>query len=276
MPVLWRRVATTTAPILDRDTQVPADDSEPAAHRLSKPFRSGRFLLRPDERWAIVGKTGSGKSVFARWIDAQYYRAGWPIVIIDPKKRYVDTSVGETYASTPSEATIARPFRNDGTLVEGCRVQIYLPTFPAIRDTTLDKLLFSVLEHGGMVLHIEDLSQMATESKWPLGFSANLQDGRAADIVMLNLAQQPVGIPTAIAKNTENFAFFRLVSPVDRARAAAYIGDERLTQGRPIPQRYFWYYREGADRATLMSPLTSEQVRQQGGLRPQLDERQTA
>jgi hypothetical protein len=268
MPVQWRRIAVTTPPTTQRQPSLPAEPAAPAERRSSAPFRAGRFKLRNDERWAIIGKTGSGKSIFSRWIDQQYYLAGWPILIIDPKKRYVDVSQHETYATTPEDATIKQPYRIENQLVEGARVQIYLPTFPAIKDPVLNGLFFQALEHGGMVIHVEDMSQVATEHVIPMGMASCITDGRAAEIVMLLLAQQPVGIPTMILKQSENHVFFRMTSPDDRTKASKILGDDRVYK-QVIPKRYFWYMHEGDDRPTLMSPLTREQISGLGGMKPQ-------
>lgn len=228
----------------------------------------GRLRLRPDERWCIVGKSGSGKSVFARWIDYQYYVAHWPIVIVDPKKRYVDAANGDSYATSPSETAIARPWRiTDGVFNPDARVQIYLPTFPAIKDPVLDRLFFSLLERGGVVLHIEDMSQVANESKSPIGLTALMTDGRAAEVVMLMLAQRPVGIPRNMVDQAENFAFFRLPDPDDRTRQMKIIGGGKRVELTILPKRYFWYLHEGDDQPTKFSPLPASQVMKLGGIR---------
>lgn len=235
--------------------------------RSSRPFLAGRFRLRPDERWAIIGKSGSGKSVFARWIDYQYYKANWPIVIVDPKKRYVDAALGDDFALSPAESTIAKPWKNtDGVFNPEAKVQIYLPTFPAIQDPVLNRLCFGLLERGGVVLHIEDMSQVATESKSPMGLTALMTDGRAAEVVMLMCAQRPVGIPRNMIDQAENFVFFRMPDIDDRLRASKILGDKRV-ETTILPKRYFWYLHEGDDYPTKFSPLPLSEVKPLGGIR---------
>lgn len=247
-----------------------------SAGRSSKPFQVGRLHLRPDERWCIVGKSGSGKSVFARWIDYQYYLAHWPIVIVDPKKRYVDAANGDEYATAPAETTIAKPWRlQDGIFTPDARVSIYLPTFPAIKDPVLDRLFFSLLERGGVVLHIEDMSQVANESRSPIGLTALMTDGRAAEVVMLMCAQRPVGIPRNMIDQSENFAFFRLPDPDDRTRQMKIIGGGKKVELTILPKRYFWYLHEGDDQPTKFAPLPASQVMKLGGIRPE-DKRGTS
>lgn len=241
--------------------------SEQKSGRSSKPFLAGRFRLRPDERWAIVGKSGSGKSVFARWIDYQYYKAHWPIVIVDPKKRYVDAALGDEFSHDPATSSIAKPFRiMDGLFNPDAKCQIYLPTFPAMADATLNKLFFSLLERGGVVLHIEDMSQVANESKSPIGLTALMTDGRAAEVVMLMCAQRPVGIPRNMVDQAENFVFFRMPDIDDRTRASKILGDKRV-ENTILPKRYFWYLHEGDDYPTKFSPLPLSEVKPLGGIR---------
>lgn len=241
--------------------------SQQSSTRSSRPFLVGRFRLRPDERWAIIGKSGSGKSIFARWIDYQYFLAHWPIVIVDPKKRYVDAALGDSYSTDPAKSTVSSPYRiTDGHFNPDARVQIYLPTFPAINDPVLNKLFFQLLERGGVVLHIEDMSQVANESKSPMGLTALMTDGRAAEVVMLMCAQRPVGIPRNMIDQAENFVFFRMPDIDDRTRASKILGDKRVER-TILPKRYFWYLHEGDDFPTKFAPLPYAQVQALGGIR---------
>lgn len=248
-------------------TQQPAETREAPGKRTTKPFLAGKFRLRPDERWAIIGKSGSGKSVFARWIDYQYYASHWPIVIVDPKKRYVDAANGDEWATSPGETTIAKPWQiRDGVFNPDARVQLYTPTFPALKDPVLDRLFFSLLERGGVVLHIEDMTQVANENNSPMGLAALMTDGRTAEVPLLLLAQRPVGIPRNMIDQAENFVFFRMPDIDDRTRAAKILGDKRVER-IILPKRYFWYLHEGDDYPTKYSPLPLSEVKKLGGIR---------
>ena len=241
--------------------------SAPTQKRTTRPFLAGKFRLRPDERWAIIGKSGSGKSVFARWIAYQYYRAHWPVVIVDPKKRYVDAAQGDDYATSPADSTIARPWKiADGLFNPDAKVQIYLPTFPALKDPVLDRLFFTLLDRGGLVLHIEDMTQVANENSTPTGLAALMTDGRTAEVPLLLLAQRPVGIPRNMIDQAENFAIFRLPDIDDRTRASKILGDKRVER-IILPRRYFWYLHEGDDFPTKYSPLPLSEVKKLGGIK---------
>lgn len=248
------------------ETGSPSSTAQPTG-RTTKPFLAGKFRLRPDERWAIIGKSGSGKSVFARWIDYHYYAAHWPIVIVDPKKRYVDAALGDEYAPAPDQTSIARPWKiADGVFNPDARVQIYLPTFPALKDPILDRLFFSLLDRGGVVLHIEDMTQVANENSTPTGLAALMTDGRTAEVPLLLLAQRPVGIPRNMIDQAENFAIFRLPDIDDRTRASKILGDKRVER-IILPKRYFWYLHEGDDYPTKYAPLPLSEVKKLGGIR---------
>lgn len=250
-------------------TARPSPETSPSvlSRGSTRPFLAGRFRLRPDESWAIIGKKGSGKSIFARWIDYQYFRANWPIVIVDPKRRYVDAALGDTYATDPAKSTIAQPFRlMDGVFNPDARVQIYLPTFPAMKDPVFDRLCFAIMERGGVVFHIEDMTQVANENVTPVGLQTLMTDGRAAEIVMLLLGQRPVGIPRNMMDQAENFVFFRMPDIDDRTRASKILGDKRVEQ-IILPKRYFWYLHEGDDYPTKFSPLPLREIRNLGGIR---------
>lgn len=154
----------------------------------------------------------------------------------------------------------------DGLFNPDAKCQIYLPTFPAMADATLNRLFFSLLERGGVVLHIEDMSQVANESKSPIGLTALMTDGRAAEVVMLMCAQRPVGIPRNMVDQAENFVFFRMPDIDDRTRASKILGDKRV-ENTILPKRYFWYLHEGDDYPTKFSPLPLSEVKPLGGIR---------
>ena len=228
--------------------------SVPAATSL--PIRGHRLQLRPDERWAVVGKTGSGKSVFAKWLLKGWRSKNWRILVIDPYLRFA-----HEYAEKPEEATLDKPFVLKGaSLLQNCPVMLYKPDLPGWRDAGLSGLLQQCVNEGGVVVDIEELKAIATASSIPPGLSELYTAGRKAPAPVISQTQSPHRVPSDMLAQSEWIAAFRLNRLVDREYMAEYMSDMRVEA--PIQQKYaFWLYHEGDDRATFFRPLPEKEAR---------------
>jgi len=236
----------------------PQSQPQKPPRRTSAALRRTPFELRPDERWAILGKTGTGKSQLAMFLDRRWIAAGWLVLIVDPKHRYLNLSKGETYAEGPEDASVVHPLRINGKLREDARVQIYLPTLPAKRDPVLDALFYQVIDRGSVVVHIDDLSGVADAHTIMDGLGALWTQGRAAEIPVIALIQKPLNVPRDIFSQSENIVVFRMTDARDRAEAAKILSAPELTA--PIPKYVWWYRREEMDSFVKMAPLPPSEI----------------
>lgn len=238
----------------------PAVDTAPQALYSSKPLRSTRFVLSPTERWAIMGKTGSGKTEFAKWLDRQFVTARWPLLIIDSKHGYIDEDVGERYASEPATSSVDHPWLiQDGIWQEGVPVQIFLPQFPARSDPRLSALFYHVLDRGSTVVHIDDMLGLADANNAPEALNALWGLGRKRRVPVLALASRSVDIPLLMTQQSENKVFFRLPGLPDRKRAVEWTNDPRLLE--VLPDYYFFYFHDDMDHARRYAPLSPWEIR---------------
>lgn len=213
-----------------------------------------RLTLKPGERWIIVGKTGSGKSVFARYILAQWSRAHWPVLIIDPKHGY------ETFAEEPERATLERPWRVNSLrdLFGVAPVVIYQPAMPARHDPVLDMILFAVLEHGFYVVEIEDTAGMMTSQLAPEGYMALITQGRAKKVSVLTLAQRPFNIPDVAMSQADHVIVFRQLGAANIKRMVDFTQDPAMAY--PLAKYQFRYWNEELDKSRKFAPLRREDV----------------
>ncbi len=226
--------------------------------RTTAALRKTPFTLRPDERWAILGKTGTGKSQLAMFLDRRWAAAGWLVLIVDPKHHYLNIRDGDTYAEDPAQASGVHPYRIDGKLREDARVQIYLPTLPAKADPKLNVLFYQALDRGSVVVHIDDMAGVADAHTVMDGLAALWTQGRAAEVPIVALLQKPLNAPSEIFSQTENIVVFRMSDARNRKQAAEILSAPELLE--PIPNYVWWYRHENMDRFVKMAPLPPSEI----------------
>lgn len=204
----------------------------------------------------IVGKTGSGKSIFAKWILARWRRAGWRILIIDPYLRW-----SNDYAEKPEAATLNSPFIINKTgLLPACPVMLYRPSLPAHQDAAMSSLLLAVVTEGGIVVCFDEGKGASTSGTIPPGVSEVFVAGRKAQVPVYFLSQTPRGIHPDILSQCEWLICFKLNRPEAREYMAEYMGDIRVE--RPIDPYQFWAWYDQWDRAVLFQPLPESEIKQ--------------
>lgn len=215
-----------------------------------------KLPLNPSERWGIVGKTGSGKSIFGKWLMARWRAAGWRILIIDQYLRWTDLP----YAARPEEATLLQPYiLAQPRLIPTCPVMIYKPTLPAYSDQGLNILLFDVVEEGNIVVLFDEGKGVSTSHNIPPGVSQVVVAGRKANVPVYFLSQTPRGINPDILAMCEWLVTFQLNRPEDRDYMAVYMEDPAVE--RPIKPFWFWVKRDTDERARLYHPLPESEIR---------------
>ena len=220
----------------------------------SKAVRRPRFPLRASERWGIVGKTGSGKSAFARWMLKRWRRAGWRILIVDPYLRW-----SETFAEKPEEATLDAPFiLKTPALLKNAPVMLFRPSLPAMRDEGLNKLMFQAVAEGGVVICFDEGKSVSNQSYIMPGIGECFTAGRKSPLPVIFLTQTPRKIHTDILSQCEWIVVFKLNRPEDRQYMADWMGDRRVAA--PIDNHAFWLKHESDDTGQLMQPLHAGEI----------------
>lgn len=217
----------------------------------------------PSQRWAVSGKTGTGKTIFEKWWLQHWYVAGWQIVIIDIKRKFA-----AEFAARPEDATLLRPFVIDETaaIVPGCPVMIYHPSLPGWSDDKLNRLFLAILAQGHIVLALDEVAGVADESHTPLGLTLIWTQGRQSNIPAIACFQKPVRIPVDLLEQAEWFVVFRINNEDYRKKLVQISGGFEELMERP-PLYYYWLVNENWDEPVLMAPIPweSHQEKQQHG-----------
>lgn len=223
--------------------------------------RSTLIKFNPRQRWSCCGKTGTGKTVWEKWWLAHWYAGGWPILVIDIKRKFAPL---DELAREPELATLEHPYSIDGSaqLIPGCRVMVYHPSIPGWKDERLNNLLLQVLARGNMVVAFDEVNGVADESHQPLGMLLLLTQGRESDIPTLCCFQKPVRIPVDLLEQSEWWAVFRVNTPRYRDKLVEMTGFPEL-EYRPT-EFHYWLANESWDAPVMMAPVPWPGAREHG------------
>lgn len=169
----------------------------------------GTATIRRGDRAAIVGRTGSGKSVLLRHLLSGYSRA----VLLDPKGRAamdgwpVVYGSGELVKRWPAEPRVV------------CR-----PGAGEDRRAWLDRVCWHVYRHGETALGIDEVVGVVDANRRSAGFDACMTQGRELGITGLTCTQRPRGVPPTILSEADHVFVFALNREDDRKAVAETIG----------------------------------------------------
>lgn len=163
-----------------------------------------------NDRVAIFGTTGSGKSVLAHAL----YRSipdGWWKIIID-----VTDSINE-----PEALTFFDPLKIPWEKSYNLR---FVPDITDSMDVQISELFLSVYEHGICWFWLDEANEISDAHKTAFGFRKILLQGRKAYIGGSSLSPRPKDISKSIITQAQYIAIFALVDSDDRATVAKNIG----------------------------------------------------
>lgn len=232
-----------------------------AAVQLSPPRQPHNIKLNPKRRRLIFGMTGKGKTVWVRFLDRAWYRAGWQILVVDQDEKYVDEDKGEQYAKKPEEATVASPWdiTKAGRLHPTARVQIFHPQIPGWRDPAFLKLMEEVFDRGNIVIHFDDLYGVIEGYHIPIILRKLWTSGRKKSIAIQALIQSVYGFDKIISRQSEDIDVFFLQDANEREELAKVLGHPELSKA--APEFAHWAYVQGQDTITLVGALPKHEVR---------------
>lgn len=158
------------------------------------------FRLPGDtHRLFIVGRTGSGKTVFASWILSLQDFAARPWVIIDYKRDPLLNSIDRIREiglhKVPTEPGIYR-----------------INPAPVVDDEAVEDWLLRVWQQENLGLYVDEVYMLPSK----VGFPGILTQGRAKHISAIVLAQRPAWLSRFVLSEADYFAAFHLNHAEDR------------------------------------------------------------
>ena len=170
---------------------------------------SGEARILRGQRVAIVGKTGSGKSVALRSLLGGYSRA----VLVDPKGRASMDGWPVAYGS----ADFLRRWPAEPRLI--------VRLGPGEdRRGWLDRIAWHVYRHGETAFGVDEVVGVVSPYKPSAGFDAVQTQGRELGITAIVCTQRPKGVPPTILSEADHLLVFALNRRDDRRAIEDTIG----------------------------------------------------
>lgn len=183
-------------------------------------------LPKADDRTAVIGRTGSGKTQLGVWLLSTQAIDRMPWVIIDYKG---DELIGgiERAEEIDYETIPSKP---------GVYILRVLPD----DETQLDDWFRRVWEVGGIGVYVDEGYMIGQRSKW---FNACLTQGRSKRIPMIVLTQRPLWLSRFVFSESSYFFVFDLTDADDLRVVKRFIkSDARNNLDDQMPKYHSRYY----------------------------------
>jgi DNA helicase HerA-like ATPase len=215
-----------------------------------------KLVVDPSERWIIMGKTGSGKSEFAKYL-LRIIAEKMPVVIIDPKEfwlgKYPQWEMKRKMPGTIDKPHLIQSFNPKW------RVQLLQPDADDPDDERLSRLCYDVLKHGNVFLYFDETEDIATAHTIPRHIRRIWKTGRALGVGAWVSTQAPTGIPKIFKSQAEHFVTLKVGDEDIETVAALLHADREEVRGL---KPYEWlYYNTRMDFAERQSPVPYKEKR---------------
>lgn len=168
-------------------------------------------VIAPNDRVAIFGGTGSGKSVLAHVLYNSIPNEGWWKVIID-----VTDSIHE-----PTALDFFDPFEIPWDKSYNLR---FVPDISQSLDEQISALFLGIYAHGVCWFWLDEANEISTAHKTAFGLRKVLLQGRKAYVGGSSCTPRPKDISKHIITQSQYIAVFSIVDYDDRAFIAKNIG----------------------------------------------------
>jgi DNA helicase HerA-like ATPase len=188
-----------------------------------------RYVIAPDERVAIVGRTGSGKTTLAARLVGGYSS----LVALDPKHRLALAGADGAPLPIIAAADFARWWPHRG------RRFVVRPDPDGEAWGAVDALIRRVLRYGSTALYVDEALDYAEPGRIVPAYRRAIVTGREAHVPVISCAQRPRSVHNVVLSEAEHLFVFDLALDTDRAKVAAIGGaDLRRPPGAAFS---YWY-----------------------------------
>lgn len=192
-------------------------------------MRLSELVPAKTDRAAIVGMTGSGKTVLTRYL-LEYRQF---VVVCDPKRR---VNWPGYKVCTSLRALVS---------AKGNKL-VYRPNHDALKgwatgdDQELERFFEWVYLRGNTTLYVDETYLVTRGEEMPRFYHACLTQGRELGVETWSATQRPMNVPQVVLSEAEHFYAFRLNMPQDRRKVEQMCALEQELVGS-LPKHYFFY-----------------------------------
>jgi len=186
----------------------------------------------PNEHVFLAGKTGTGKTYFAK----KYLSAYENVLVLDTKGLITWDEVPDIEQTTVSRL-------DDIYNVKTPKI-IYRPVWEQMDEEHYNEFFKFAYQRGETIVWIDEVMSIATNTRIPEFYKACLTRGREMGIGVWSLTQRPATIPILTMSESKHFIVFDLNMPQDRERIMMITGQPEFMK-RPSKEGdkfCFWYY----------------------------------
>lgn len=198
-------------------------------------------LPTDQQRIAIVGRTGSGKTRAGMWHLSQrdFHNMRWVIV---------DYKGDDLIAASPAQEIdftkpIKKTMRENGLYV--------IRPLPEVDDEDVELFLRQIWMTGNTGVYVDEGYML------PDGVSLRglLTQGRSKHIPMIILSQRPVWMSRFVFSEADFYQLFHLNDKRDKQSIGAFMPEK--AKGR-LPDYHSWYYDVGKDDLVTLGPVPDD------------------
>lgn len=212
-----------------------------------------KLEIVPSQRMLIMGKTGGGKTEFAKFY-LRRVALYMPVVIVDVKNFWL----GEfpQWAGRKEKGTIDRPH-----LVKAFNPNYWVQIVqPDIYDNALDKLLKEVVRYKYIYVYIDENDGLATATQVPEGIRKVWKQGRAFKVGACDGSQTYSGIPRIFKSQSEKRVLFKVgEEDIEDAAHLVHVTPEDVMDLDPY--EWIYYDTETMEHGIWMPPIDLDKER---------------
>lgn len=206
-----------------------------------------RIDIKPSERIMIMGKTGSGKTEWEKFMLRRIARK-MQVVIVDPKMFWLGDNPVWADGKHPGSVDMPR-------LVKRFNPKYWVQVVqPDEYDSSFEKFLKAILKNKYVYTCFDETDGLCTATSVPLGIRKVWKQGRVLKVGASSGSQTYSGIPRIFKSQAEKFVLFKVGDEdIEDASRLVHVSPEEVANLENY--EYIYYDNTSMDNGIWMPPI---------------------